>query len=138
MGVFKFVPDRFGNILGFPFTSLSPAPLFWAFVFLALTPTWQTKQQATHRCMYPPIGHVFLLVLTSFISPERDAPAALNHFPNPNAYAEFYKQFEREADKYENGFTRKYDEEAITGLIFVRSLPLRLRSFKSQSNLLWE
>ena len=88
--------------------------------------------------MYPPIGHVFLPALTLFISPERDAPAALNPFPNPDAYAEFYKQFEREADKYENGFIRKYDEEAITGLIFVGSLPLRLRPFKCQSNLLWE
>ncbi|KAF9784000.1 hypothetical protein BJ322DRAFT_1007600, partial [Thelephora terrestris] len=56
--------------------------------------------------------------LTASISLDDDALEAPQTFPNPRARVEFYNTFKREADEYDSGFIKRYDDEATTTLIF--------------------
>ena len=59
--------------------------------------------------------------LTTSISLDDDALEAPQPFPNPRARVEFYKTFKHQADEYDGGFVKRYDDQATIALIFVSS-----------------
>jgi len=94
-------------------------------------------------------------------NPLKAPPTFPNSLGSANrAHVEFYKEFKREADEYDEDFIKKYDDETTTTLIFVslcyarnsktnlsifwghrlvcflRSHPLSSSTFRKNSNLI--